>query len=76
MYNLGGLLEKQGRADEADHWYRNSAALGHSAAMSSLGSLLASHGNAEQAEQWYRKAIAAGNTDAMRKLGNLGNIGN
>jgi hypothetical protein len=76
MYNLGLLLGKQGQPDQAEHWYRNSAALGHSAAMTNLGRLLASRGNAQQAEYWYRKAVAAGDTDAMHELRNLGDIGN
>jgi TPR repeat protein len=68
MYNLGDLLEEEGNADRAEHWYRNSASLDHSAAMTALGSLLASHGDIEQAEYWYQKAIAAGDTEAMQKL--------
>jgi TPR repeat protein len=75
MFNLGILLEGQGRADQAEHWYRNSAVLGHSAAMTRLGSLIASHGNAEQAAYWYRKAAATGDTRAMRELGNPGEQG-
>jgi TPR repeat protein len=73
MYNLGNLFKEQGHDDQAEHWYRNSATLGHSAAMTALGSLLASRGNAEQAEHWYRKAMATGDTNAMQKLRDLGN---
>ena len=56
LYHLGGLLHGMGRAQDAEHWYRQAAATGHTGAMHNLGTLLEETGRHQEAKQWYRQA--------------------
>ena len=69
--NLGVLLERSGRAEEAEQWYRTAAGAGQADAANNLGVLLERSGRAEEAEQWYRTAAGAGQADAANNLGVL-----
>jgi TPR repeat protein len=60
MFNLGLLLCKRGKDDEAEEWYRRASDAGDTDAMTNLGILLEDQGNAAEAEEWYRKAADAG----------------
>jgi TPR repeat protein len=63
MVNLGALLRKQGKEDQAMQWYRRAADAGDADAMHNLGALLGEQGEEDQAEQWYRKAADARRRD-------------
>ncbi|MFE3380976.1 tetratricopeptide repeat protein, partial [Streptomyces anulatus] len=71
MFNLGILLGKAGRFEEAESVYHQAAEAGHSDAMVNLGVLLAKAGRFEEAEVSFRQAIEAGQRDAMVNLGTL-----
>jgi hypothetical protein len=74
MNNLAILLERQGRADQAEHWYRQAISIGGSTvadATFNLAGLLHRQDHPETAEQWYRKAAATGHAAAMTSLGTL-----
>jgi len=70
-YNLGLLLEEQGRLEEAERWYRRAADAGHHPAEYNLGLLLQERGGLEEAERWYRRAADAGDDDAREALKQL-----
>jgi TPR repeat protein len=44
MFNLGVVLWKQGKEDQAVQWYRKAADAGNADAMFTLGALLAEQG--------------------------------
>ena len=71
MYNLAGLLVKQGKSGEAEEWYRKAAAAGNAEAPADLGDLLVKQGKDDQAGEWYRKAAAAGIARATYNVGVL-----
>lgn len=52
MFNLGVLLEKQGRGVEAERWYRKAASQGNSAATHNLVMVLRWRGDLPEAEWW------------------------
>ena len=59
--NLGIVLEREGRLDEAEKLYRDALAVdpNHVLALSYLGALVADKGKHEEAIALYRRAIAA-----------------
>ena len=59
MFGLGVLLDGQGKAGEAEEWYRKAATAEHAGAMFNLGALLHGQGKDGEAEEWWRKAAAA-----------------
>ncbi|WP_405835063.1 tetratricopeptide repeat protein [Streptomyces sp. NBC_00105] len=69
--NLGVLLAKAGRNEEAEKVYRQAANAGDTAAAVNLGFLLAELGRNDEAEEMYRQAANAGNTTAAFNLGHL-----
>jgi Flp pilus assembly protein TadD len=63
-YNLGVLLQQQGRAEEAEAAYRKALDLGFGgAAASNLGVLLGEQGRFKEAEAMYHKALKLGEND-------------
>lgn len=71
MSNLGLILYRQGREQEAEFWYRRAAAAGSLNAMCNLGLLLDRSDRREEAEVWYRRAVAEGHQQSMFNLGVL-----
>ena len=76
MTHLGVLLQRRGRSEEAEAWYRRAANAGHAEAggrevMTHLGVLLQRRGRLEEAEAWYRRAAKARDREAMTHLGVL-----
>ena len=76
MSHLGVLLQRRGRLEEAEAWYRRAANASHAEAggrevMTHLGVLLQRRGRLEEAEAWYRRAAKARDREAMTHLGVL-----
>ena len=71
MYNLGKLLRKTGRLDEAEVWLRRAADGGHPGALFNLGMLVDESGRPDEAELWLRRAAEAGHTEALVSLWKL-----
>ncbi|MFD0415784.1 tetratricopeptide repeat protein [Streptomyces sp. NPDC127108] len=71
MYNLGVLLGKSGRTEEAEALYRQAHGLGHRSATNNLAVLLKRTGRTDEAETLYRHAHGKGNLIATNNLATL-----
>ncbi|WP_406119689.1 tetratricopeptide repeat protein [Streptomyces anulatus] len=71
LNNLGLLLGRASRQEDAEHVFRQAADTGHAEAMCNLGALLANSGRAEEAERFFRMAADTGHVDATANLGIL-----
>jgi TPR repeat protein/transcriptional regulator with XRE-family HTH domain len=71
MLELGGLLERDGRAQEAEGWLRQAAEAGTVRATRELVGLLERDGRGQDAEGWLRDAAERGNGEAMLELAKL-----
>ena len=71
MLELGGLLERDGRAQEAEGWLRQAAEAGTVRATRELVGLLERDGRAQEAEGWLRHVAERGNGEAMLELAGL-----
>lgn len=71
MWNLGFALDKAGREQEAEEWFRSAADLGNTNGMCSAGVMRAKAGDSEGAEEWYRKSAGLGNAHAGYLLGRM-----
>ncbi|MBI1371515.1 MAG: tetratricopeptide repeat protein [Phycisphaera sp.] len=76
-FNLGMIVERQGRTDEAIEWYEKANALegGHGldVAQTNIGVLAFDRGDLDEAERRFREAIAADATHANAWY-NLGRV--
>ena len=68
MLGLGNALYQLGHTDQAEHWWRRSAASGSFDAMNNLGVLLHGHGDTARAFRWWGEAAAGGNPQAQYHL--------
>lgn len=59
MVDLGGLLQEQGRFDEAEEWFLKAAENGDENAAAALGIMLVECGRPVEAEPWLRRAVAS-----------------
>jgi TPR repeat protein len=71
MNFMGYIAHGDGRAEDAERWYRQAAAAGDTGAMYNLGVLWRMQGKVVAAEELYEWAADAGNTSAMVNLGVL-----
>ncbi|MFI8742912.1 hypothetical protein [Stutzerimonas zhaodongensis] len=60
--------EHQGDRGQAEHWYKEAAALGHVEAMRALAWLAEQSRDADSARHWNHQAALHGDVDAMRDL--------
>ncbi|MBL0941880.1 MAG: F-box/SEL1-like repeat protein, partial [Alphaproteobacteria bacterium] len=69
--NLGVMLSKQGRLEEAETFYRQAASQGLAEAQRNLGLLLEKQGKLDEAGTFYRQAANQGHAKAQFNLGLL-----
>ncbi|MFD6949091.1 hypothetical protein A6A08_06950 [Nocardiopsis sp. TSRI0078] len=55
-FELGALLHRTGRVDEAEQWYLDAAESGSGRAMAHLGMLYSQRAEEEQAQHWLRQS--------------------
>jgi tetratricopeptide (TPR) repeat protein len=68
---IGGVLERNGRLEEASRWYRRAAENGNMYALVTLGDLDVRRGDLARAEAHYRRAADDGLDHAKVRLGLL-----
>jgi TPR repeat protein len=71
MLELGGLLQRDGRAQEAEGWLRPAAEAGTVRATRELVGLLERDGRGQEAESWLRHAAERGHGEAMLEIARL-----
>lgn len=68
MCRLGDELMRQGKAAEAEGWFRKAADAGDLYGMNNLGYVLYQQGDLAQAELWLEKAARGGHQEAKDNL--------
>jgi tetratricopeptide (TPR) repeat protein len=71
MNFMGFIAHDEGRAVDAETWYRRALDAGNTSALYNLGVLFEEQGQVAAAEGFYRRAVDAGHTHSLALLGVL-----